>query len=155
MAELRVDAIGCNACELQQRSGIMQCPSHSKKVVVGYCCICGDFGCEECLKKHEGAFYCAKDYKPIEDKLDREKKQKQSLSRPDRQRLVVHMKDDEVHLGVCFALNLNSDGFHLDLVDKRGQPQEKTIFVPYVDFKAVYSVKSFDGKFDAKSQFRE
>lgn len=60
-----------------------------------------------------------------------------------RQRLVVHLKDGHVHYGVCYALNLESDGFHLDLVDRHGRPRGKARHFAFQDVKAVFHVKQY------------
>jgi tetratricopeptide (TPR) repeat protein len=126
----------------------MQCSEHPSSDVIGYCSVCGDLGCEECIKEHEGQLYCKTHFKPFQEALEKKQKHAAQLARPERQRLVVRMLDGEVLYGVCFALNVRSEGFHLDLVDKKGQPQGKTRRVAFKDLKAVYYVKSFDGNFD-------
>lgn len=66
----------------------------------------------------------------------------------ERQRLVVHPKEGSTLYGMCFALNRNTPGFHLDLLDKTGAPKNKTEHVVFDSIKAVFFVKSFDGRFD-------
>lgn len=60
-----------------------------------------------------------------------------------RQRLVVHLKDGHVHYGVCYALNIEADGFHLDLVDRHGHPRGKSRHFAFQDIKAVFHVKRY------------
>jgi len=133
----------------------MRCPRHHRNEVAGYRSVCGEFGCAECLTEHEGSFYCQRDFRPIAEKLDRDKRREAQLARPERQRLVVHLKDGKTYRGVCFALNTNAEGFVLDLVDKGGHTMEETMKVPFTNLKAVYYVKSFDGKFDKAQVYRE
>jgi len=77
------------------------------------------------------------------------------LHKPERQRLVVRTLEGETKYGICFALNVRSDSFHLDLVDRKGQPMGKTQRVSFKDLKAVYYVKSFDGHFDKSLFYRD
>jgi tetratricopeptide (TPR) repeat protein len=133
----------------------MQCSEHSANDVIGYCIVCGDLGCDECINEHEGKLYCKTHFKPFQDKLDQKKKHQAQLARPERQRLVVRMLEGDTLYGVCFALNVKSDSFHLDLVDKKGQPLGKTRRVAFKELKAVYYVKSFDGNYDHSIMHRE
>jgi hypothetical protein len=133
----------------------MNCPVHPSSEVVGYCSVCGDLGCAECVTEHEGALYCQKHAKPFKDELERRQKHDELLHKPERQRLVVRFLTGETMYGICFALNVRSDGFHLDLVDKKGQPQGKTQRIVFRDLKAVYYVKSFDGNFDRSVSYRD
>ncbi len=71
-----------------------------------------------------------------------------SRERRIRQRLVVHTKAGRTLLGFSFSLNRNADSFHLDLVDRNNQALGKSVHVPFSDVKAIYTVKSFDGRFD-------
>lgn len=79
----------------------------------------------------------------------------QQRKRQTRQRLVVRFKDGRTEYGVCFALNPRDSGFHLDKVDKSGITTGNTIQVRYADLKAVFYVKSFDGKYDKNQRYRE
>jgi len=79
----------------------------------------------------------------------------QQRKRQTRQRLVVRYKDGRTEYGVCFALNPKDTGFHLDKVDKNGITSGNTLQVRYAELKAVYYVKSFDGKFDKNQRYRE
>ncbi len=133
----------------------MQCSEHPSNDVIGYCNVCGDLGCETCIKEHEGQLYCLTHFKPFQDEIERKQKQEAQLSRRERQRLVARTLDGDTLYGVCFSLNVNSDGFHLDLVDKKGQPHGKTRRVAFRELKAVYYVKSFDGNFDHSIVYRE
>lgn len=65
-----------------------------------------------------------------------------------RQRLVVRYADGRTDYGVCFALNPRETSFHLDRVDAEGRNTGETVQVRYSDLKAVFHVRSFDGKFD-------
>ena len=66
----------------------------------------------------------------------------------ERQKLIVRTKKGERYYGMCFALNKNSPGFHLDLQNKNGLPLNRTQHVLFNDIKAVFYVKSFDGRFN-------
>lgn len=123
----------------------MRCPSHILREAVGYCHVCGAFGCGDCLHFHEGQYYCKRDYKPIQDKLERQRKHEELRHRPERQRLVVHTKKGDIYFGVCFAMNLAHDGFKLDVMDAHGEPTGKNQGFLFRDIKAVFYVKSFDG----------
>lgn len=126
----------------------MNCSVHPSSEVVGYCNVCGDLGCSQCITEHEGTLYCQKHFKPIKDALERKSKHDSQLTRPERQRLVVRTADGETLCGICFALNVKGEGFHLDLVDRKGEPLNMTKRVFFRDLKAVYYVKSFDGNHD-------
>lgn len=133
----------------------MRCPYHLLKEVAGYCSVCGAFGCSDCLTMHDGELYCRTHYKPIAEDLEKQRKHEELKTRPERQRLVVRLKEGVSVCGICFAMNPKSDGFHLDEVDKEGEPVGKTRFVPFEDLKAVFYVKSFDGKFDPELRYKE
>ena len=133
----------------------MRCLYHPLKKAVGYCHVCGTFGCSQCLTDHKGQFYCKKDYKPIADELARKAKHDKNLARKDRQRLVIHVNGGETVRGMCYALNPASNGIHLDLVDENGQSLNKTRQLDFADCKAVFFVKSYDGKFDAGYHYHD
>ena len=69
-------------------------------------------------------------------------------ARRERQKLVVRTKKGEVHYGMSFDLNRKSTEFHLDLQNKRGESLNKTERIKFEDVKAVFYVKSFDGRFN-------
>ena len=133
----------------------MRCPNHLLREVTGYCSVCGVFGCADCVKEHEGALYCRKHFKPIADQLDKQKRHEELLAKPERQRLVVHTKEAQTSYGVCFAMNHKAEGFHLDLMDESGEPLGKTQYYPFEEIKAVFYVKTFDGKPDPNLHYRE
>lgn len=133
----------------------MKCPNHSREDVTGYCNVCGTLGCAQCLKMHEGKLLCNKHYRPIAQQIEAGKKRILERKRHPRQRLVVRYKDGRILQGVCFALNAEDPGFHLDIVDDKGATSEETVDVQFEDLKAVFYVKSFDGKFDKHAKFRE
>lgn len=133
----------------------MRCPNHLLREPVGYCKVCGTFGCGDCLVFHEGEYYCKRDYKPIQDQLDRKRAQEGRRNRAERQRLVVHTKKGEVYFGVCFAMNLDHDSFKLELMTRNGEPEGKTQAFLFKDLKAVFYVKSFDGDFDRTQVYTE
>lgn len=125
----------------------MQCPYHPKEKVAGYCCICGHFGCDQCVSKHEGQYFCHKHYKPIEEKLEHKKQVEERKNSKDRQRLVVHTKKDRVYYGVCFALDVKGRVVNLDLVSEDGTPEDETRRFDFSELKAIFYVRSYDGKF--------
>lgn len=133
----------------------MNCPNHSRNEATGYCSVCGQFGCAECLNEHEGQLFCRKHYRPIALKIEEQKKHERQRKKHVRQRLVVRYKDGRLERGICYALNTRDAGFHLDLVDDTATPTGKTLAVRYDDLKAVFYVKSFDGKFDKSTVYRE
>lgn len=66
----------------------------------------------------------------------------------ERQKLVVRMKKGEAVYGTCFALNRKAPGFHLDMQGKLGESLDRTSHITFDDVKAVFLVKSFDGRFN-------
>jgi tetratricopeptide (TPR) repeat protein len=68
---------------------------------------------------------------------------------------VVRYLDGRREYGVCFALNLKDVGFHLDLCDSEGTPLGKTNYAAFRDLKAVFLVKSFDGKYDRSVRYKD
>lgn len=124
----------------------MKCPHHLRKDATGYCSVCGDFGCEECLTRHDGQLLCKKHYKPIQKEIDEQNKFAKARKRQARQRLVVHFKNGAMEQGICFALNPKEASFHLDKVDDQGVTSEESVTVPFIDVKAVFYVKTFKGK---------
>lgn len=133
----------------------MKCPRHPKNEATGYCTVCGDLGCEECLHDHEGQRLCPRHYRPIARKLEEEKRHEDVRKRHPRQRMVVRYADGRCEYGVCFALSVKDTGFHLDLVDQNETPLAETKHVRFEDLKAVFLVKSFDGKFDKTASYKE
>jgi tetratricopeptide (TPR) repeat protein len=65
-----------------------------------------------------------------------------------RQKLVVRSRDGKVAFGFTLSLNKSAEGFHMELVDKHNQSLGKSVYVQFKDIKAVFYVKSFDGRFD-------
>ena len=65
-----------------------------------------------------------------------------------RQRLVVHDRDGTVAYGFAVVMNRQAEGFHLEVVDKHNQPTGKSVYFQFKDVKAVFYVKSYDGRFD-------
>jgi tetratricopeptide (TPR) repeat protein len=84
-----------------------------------------------------------------------QRRTEQHKKRHTRQRLVVRFKEGEIARGVCFALNPKESTFHLDLTNEEGVSTGKTTQIRYSDIKAVFYVKSFDGKFDKSLRYRE
>ncbi len=133
----------------------MKCPHHPRNEATGYCSVCGAFGCDECLHKHEGQVLCQKHYRPIAQEIEVEKKHEAERTKTTRQRLVVRYKEDRCERGVCFALNIRDVGFHLDVVDSAGFPSGETKRVHFDEIKAVFYVKSFTGKFNQSAIYDE
>jgi tetratricopeptide (TPR) repeat protein len=132
----------------------MQCPNHPRNEATGYCSVCGSFGCGECLVELARQLYCRKHYKQVARPVE-EAKHTEARRRQPRQRLVVRFKDARTMYGMCFALNLKDEGFHLDRVDEKGVSIGETVQVRFEDLKAVFYVKSFDGKFDKSVRYRD
>ena len=65
-----------------------------------------------------------------------------------RQRLVVRYLDGRVVYGICFAMNIREPLFHLDCVDVHGAATGERVTVQFTQIKAVFQVRSFDGKTD-------
>lgn len=133
----------------------MNCSHHPQNEIIGYCSVCGNFGCSECLTVHDGSLYCRKHYRPFAQQLEEEKKREEHRKKPTRQRLVVRYADGRVDYGVCFALNPKDRGFHLDRVTQDGAALGEAVDVRFSDLKAVFYVKSFDGKFDKSLRYKE
>ena len=133
----------------------MKCPHHPRNEVVGYCSVCGDLGCDECIHEHEGDYLCSKHYRPIARELEAERKHENVRKRRPRQRLVARFSDGRIECGVCFSMNIKEPVFHLDLVDNEGAPTEESVSVPFRDLKAVFFVKSFDGNYDKTVRYKE
>lgn len=133
----------------------MHCPNHHHNEATGYCSICGTFGCDECMTEHEGQLLCPRHYRPIAKKLEEERKHERQRKKHARQRLVVRYKDGHMEYGVALALNPRERGFHLERVDERGIATSETVQVRFSELKALFYVKSFDGKFDRSQRFRE
>lgn len=123
----------------------MRCAHHPWKHATGYCSVCGDFGCGDCLVTHEGQLFCKKDYAPIQERADRAERRQQSLRRHERQRLIAHTADGRTYKGYCLSLRLTEPGFRMELTDDRGEPLGTHRFLAFDDLKKVSYVKSFDG----------
>jgi len=65
-----------------------------------------------------------------------------------RQRLVVHDREGKITYGFTLVMNRQGEGFHLQVVDKHSQPSGKSVYIQFKDIKAVFYVKSYDGRFD-------
>lgn len=133
----------------------MKCPRHSQADVIGYCSVCGDFGCSDCMTTHDGQLLCPKHYRPIAQKIEEERRQQELRKRHPRQRLVVRFADGRCLYGMSYALNPKDAGFHLDLVGPDGIALGKSEYIRFQDLKAVFMVKSFDGKYDKTARYRE
>jgi hypothetical protein len=88
------------------------------------------------------------------------RKDSQSVSTPapykkTQQKVVVRMNSGDVHRGVTFSLNRQAPGFHLELLANDGSSLSKTMQVAFKDVKAVFYVKSFDGRFDPNEEFSQ
>ena len=128
----------------------MQCPNHPQSEVVGYCNVCGEFGCDECLVLWEEIQYCRAH---LPESYLRQKKRKSDHRR--RQRLVVHYKDGNVDYGVSVSLNPKERRFYLEQMTREGEVTDETVPVEFSNLKAVFYVKSFDGNFDKSERHQE
>lgn len=90
-----------------------------------------------------------------EREVRRGKREEMRRKRKSRQRLVVRYFEGAVKYGVCYALNPEDSGFHLDLVDENGITSGETEYIKFSDLKAVFYVKSFDSKYDKSAQYRD
>lgn len=79
---------------------------------------------------------------------DAKRKQDEYRRRHPRQRLVVRFLDGKVAYGVSYHLNIQEPSFHLDCTDVGGASKEERLTVRFHDVKAIFFVRSFDGKFD-------
>lgn len=84
-----------------------------------------------------------------------EQKRAESRRKHPRQRLVVRYKDGRIAYGVCFALNPQDSGFHLETMTREGATTGQTVQVRFNELKAVFQVKSFDGHFDSRQKYPE
>lgn len=74
--------------------------------------------------------------------------------RKGRQKLVVRTKKGEVFYGITFGLNRKMPDFTFELWKKTGEPLNRTLRINFEEIKAIFYVKSFDGRFD-ESAFTE
>jgi hypothetical protein len=134
----------------------MKCPGHPRNEVIGYCSVCGAFGCDECLTRMGDSHYCPRHYRQAVQREEEARRQGEARRRHSRQKMVVRFSDGRLAYGYCLALNPKDMGFHLELVDRdSGTALGKTIPVQFRDLKAVFFVKSFDGEYDKNERFRE
>jgi tetratricopeptide (TPR) repeat protein len=56
---------------------------------------------------------------------------------------------------MCFALNPRESSFHLETTDVNGVSSGETVQVNFAELKAVFNVKSFDGKHNKSERFRQ
>ncbi|MDQ1256480.1 MAG: hypothetical protein QG656_1076, partial [Candidatus Hydrogenedentes bacterium] len=121
----------------------------------GYCIVCGDLGCGECLNEHENQLYCEKHFRPFAKQLQEQERRQQVRQKFARQRLVIRYKDKRRLSGVSFTLNPRGTEFHLDVVNTEGVPTGESVLVKFDELKAIFYVKSFDGNFDKSTIYRE
>jgi len=81
---------------------------------------------------------------------EEERRQSELRKKHPRQRLVVHFTDGRVARGISFHLNPKEPLFHLDCTDVNGVSTNERLTIDFRDIKAVYYVRSFDGKFDKR-----
>lgn len=122
----------------------MECPRHKDREVIGYCTICGEFGCTECLTEYSSRLYCPKDFKPIAERM--KQRAAQAEAGQERPKLVARTLAGDVLRGYCLHLNPEERGFHLEEVSERGKALGPTRYVLFSDLKAVFVVRSFDEK---------
>ena len=131
----------------------MQCAHHPFTKAVGYCTVCGEFGCDSCLFPHDGVKYCKKHFKPIAEKIAHRKHVEEVRRKAHRHRLVVHTTDGENHQGFAFHLNPEEATFRLDLATDKGELTGEARTFSFTECKAIYTVKSFNGHFDRDARF--
>jgi tetratricopeptide (TPR) repeat protein len=76
------------------------------------------------------------------------RRQREVRKRHARHSLVVRFKDGTVRYGVAFRFNHHESEFFLDCCDKDGHTLDERIRVPFSSVKAVFNVKSYNGKFN-------
>jgi len=124
----------------------MYCKWHPVKKAEGYCQVCGEFGCSECLSASpDGKNYCqkclAKQGKAVPVRP----------SEPNRMlsdtkvtlKLVVHFKDGKIMKGTAYKLDTTSDSIHLLRIG--GKHHGQRVLVNYTDLKGIFHVKDFEG----------
>lgn len=79
-------------------------------------------------------------------RAEEEKRLERVRSRHPRQRLVVRYANGQTDYGTCYTLNPKESSFHLDRVDVHGASTGETVQIRFSELKAVFIVKSFDGK---------
>ncbi len=119
----------------------MRCLMHPLKEVVGYCVECGSFGCEDCVLEFGNKLYCKKHHAPLERRA-------RNKIKKERQRLVVHVQDGRILHGTSMSLNPNNESFIFNPINEQGGVQEQALQINYTQLKAVFYVRSYDGKFD-------
>jgi tetratricopeptide (TPR) repeat protein len=132
----------------------VECPIHPKNDVVGYCAGCGTLGCTECVKLLQGQLLCTRCYRKVYDKLADEHQREARRSKRQKQRLVVRYVDGRILKGTSYTIDLHTHGFHLTPHDGRLDTDEN-IAVRFAELKAVFFVRDFEGKFDAKDVQQE
>lgn len=131
----------------------MQCAHHPFTKAVGYCTVCGEFGCDACIFPHDGQKYCKKHFKPIAEKIAHRKHIEEVRRSSHRHRLVVRTKSGETCRGFAFKMNPDEATFRLDLATEKGELTGGARTFTFEECKAVYTVKSFDGHFDRNARF--
>lgn len=118
------------------------CTQHPGQEVVGYCIVCGELGCDQCLHDLNGRLYCRKDVQPILRRMEEE------LSRGGQDGkfppIIVRPREGFSLRGYCLHLNPQSRGFHLEEVDSRERLTGHARYVLFHELKAVFFVKHFD-----------
>ena len=124
----------------------MECMQHKGRDAIGYCHVCGEFGCAECLTEYGGQLYCSKDIRPIIVRLEQEHAQNQTPQ--ERRMLVAHRQDGGLAYGYSLHLNAEERGFYVEEVNPRvaSVGAGTTKYIPFEGLKAVFLVRSFDGK---------
>lgn len=122
----------------------MECTQHKGREILGYCHVCGELGCPECLTEFRGQLYCQKDIRPIIAKL--EEAQQSGPSKDGRRMLIARTVSGQAVPGYLLHLNPEDSGFYIEEVDHHGKSLHNTRYVPFAGMKAVYLVRSFDGK---------
>lgn len=122
----------------------MECNRHKGREIAGYCHVCGEFGCPECLTEFKGHLYCQKDIRPIIAQL--EQAQNNGQPQEGRRMLIARTVLGQLVQGYWLHLNPEDSGFYIEEVDRHGKGRHNTRYVAYEGLKAVFLVRSFDGK---------
>ncbi|HNR30397.1 MAG TPA: hypothetical protein PKI11_05870 [Candidatus Hydrogenedentes bacterium] len=122
----------------------MQCPRHTDQEVIGYCAVCGEFGCADCLREYAGGLYCRMHMESIVSRIRQHAVHTEQAK--ERPKLVARLLTGSVLRGYSLRLNPEERGFHLEEVSEQGADLSRTRYVPFHELKAVFVVRSFGPK---------
>lgn len=82
----------------------------------------------------------------------REHEQQEARNRHKRQLLGARYLDGRMEYGICYRLNPRENVFRLEIVDEQGKSTGESREVAFKDLKALFTVRSVDGKYDPPDQ---